>query len=70
MLRQLAIPIGLITGKESVFYQDTLEAGQDNLLAARASFKPERWHWVDDAAHHVLLDQPRETARLIKVLSN
>ena len=70
MLRQLAIPIGLITGKESVFYQDTLETGQDNLLAARASFKPERWHWVDDAAHHVLLDQPRETARLIKVLSN
>ena len=70
MLQRLAIPIGLITGKESVFYQDTLKAGQGNLRAARASFKADRWHWINDAAHHVLLDQPKETARLIKFLSN
>ena len=69
MLRQLAIPAGLITGRDSVFYKDTLKAGQDNLRAARASFKADRWHWINDAAHHVLLDQPVETARLIKVLS-
>ena len=70
MLRQLAIPIGLITGSESVFFKDTLKAGQGNLRAARATFKADRWHWINDAAHHVLLDQPKETARLIKLLSN
>ena len=39
MLRQLAIPIGLITGSESVFYQDTRKQ-ERNLRAARASGRP------------------------------
>jgi pimeloyl-ACP methyl ester carboxylesterase len=66
MLAMLDIPKGLITGRHSVFFDPTTTEGEQNLLAAKTSFSPSSWYWVEDAAHHVLLDQPEQTAAVIR----
>lgn len=66
MLAILDMPKGLITGRHSIFFDPTTTEGEQNLLAAKTSFAPSSWYWVEDAAHHVLLDQPEETAAIIR----
>ena len=69
MMAGLQTKTSLVVGRKSVFFDARTAVGEQNLSTAKKHFARDQIKIIDDAGHHLMIDQPLPTIKTLLALT-